>query len=119
QLRDRVTSRLGRTVTEPVARTFHSYAYGLVRQAAVLAGDLPPRLLSGSEQDVTLRELLAGRLADGTDEWPVALSAAVQTQAFADELRDLLMRAIERDVWPDQLAALGRQHGRPEWLVAA
>jgi superfamily I DNA/RNA helicase/RecB family exonuclease len=119
QLRDQVTARLGRTITEPVARTFHSYAYGLVRQAAVLAGDLPPRLLSGSEQDVTLRELLAGRLADGTDEWPVALSAAVQTQAFADELRDLLMRAIERDVWPDRLAELGRQHGRREWVIAA
>src|SRR6185437_14806137 len=99
QLRDRLTRRLQRTIAEPVARTFHSYAFGVVRRAAVLAGDPPPRLLSGSEQDVTLRELLAGRLADGTDEWPVALSAAVQTQAFADELRDLLMRAIERDVW--------------------
>lgn len=119
QLRDRVTARLQRTISEPIARTFHSYAYGLVRRAAVLAGDVPPRLLSGSEQDVTLRELLAGRLADGTDEWPVALSAAVQTQAFADELRDLLMRAIERDVWPDRLAELGHQHGRPDWLVAA
>ncbi|HEX4727527.1 MAG TPA: UvrD-helicase domain-containing protein, partial [Jatrophihabitans sp.] len=119
QLRDRVTARLQRTISEPIARTFHSYAYGLVRRAAVLAGDVPPRLLSGSEQDVTLRELLAGRLADGTDEWPVALSAAVQTQAFADELRDLLMRAIERDVWPDRLADLGHQHGRPDWVVAA
>src|SRR6476646_3696155 len=119
QLRDRLTARLRRTISEPIARTFHSYAYGLVRRAAVLAGDVPPRLLSGSEQDVTLRELLAGRLADGTDDWPVGLSAAVQTQAFADELRDLLMRAIERDVWPDRLAELGHQHGRRDWVVAA
>jgi len=119
QLRDRVTARLQRTIAEPVARTFHSYAFGLVRQAAVLAGDPPPRLLSGSEQDITLRELLAGRLADQMDSWPTELSAAVQTQAFTDELRDLLMRAIERDVTPETLAALGHKHGRPDWVVAA
>ncbi len=119
QLRDRVTARLQRTISEPVARTFHSYAFGLVRQAAVLAGDPPPRLLSGSEQDVTLRELLAGRLADGVDSWPTELSAAVRTQAFVDELRDLLMRAIERDVSPHTLTAMGNKHGRPDWVVAA
>ena len=119
QLRDRVTGRLQTIVHEPVARTFHSYAFGLVRQAAVLAGDPPPRLLSGSEQDVTLRELLAGRLTDHSDAWPPALAAAAQTQAFGDELRELLMRAIERDIWPDDLAALGKRHNRPEWVVAA
>ncbi|MGI8666497.1 MAG: ATP-dependent helicase [Jatrophihabitans sp.] len=119
QLRDRVTGRLQHTSTEPVARTFHSYAFGLVRQAAVQYGDPPPRLLSGSEQDVTLRELLAGRLADGTDAWPAGLAAAIRTQAFTDELRELLMRAIERDVSPELLAALGARHHRPDWTVAA
>jgi superfamily I DNA/RNA helicase len=119
QLRDQVTARLQRTISEPVARTFHSYAFGLVRRAAVLAGDPPPRLLSGSEQDVTLRELLAGRLADRVDSWPAELSAAVHTQAFAEELRNLLMRAIERDVGPQELAALGNKHHRSDWVVAA
>ena len=119
QLRDQVTGRLRHTVREPVARTFHSYAFGLVRQAAVLAGDPPPRLLSASEQDVTLRELLAGRLEDGLDRWPVELSAAVQTRAFADELRELLMRAVERDLQPEELKELARRHRRPDWAVAA
>lgn len=119
QLRDQLTSRLQRTIAEPVARTFHSYAFGLVRRAAVLRGDPPPRLLSGSEQDITLRELLAGRLADGADVWPAELAAAASTQAFSDELRELLMRAVERDIDPRQLAALGRNHDRPEWIVAA
>ena len=119
RLRDQLTRRLRRTIAEPVARTFHSYAFGLLHRAAVLAGDPPPRLLSGSEQDVTLRELLAGRLADGTDDWPPELAAAAQTQAFADELRELLMRAIERDLGPDELADLGRRHDRPDWVVAA
>jgi superfamily I DNA/RNA helicase/RecB family exonuclease len=119
QLRDRVTARLQRTVSEPVARTFHSYAFGIVRQAAVLAGDPPPRLLSGSEQDVTLRELMAGRLEDRRDDWPADLLAATTTRAFTDELRELLMRAIERDISAEQLAGYGRRHGRPDWVVAA
>ena len=119
QLRDQLTARLQRTIAEPVARTFHSYAFGLVRRAAVLRGDPPPRLLSGSEQDVTLRELLAGRLADGSDVWPAELAAAVRTQAFSDELRELLMRAVERDLSPRELAALGRTYERPDWIVAA
>jgi superfamily I DNA/RNA helicase/RecB family exonuclease len=119
QLRDQLTTRLRRTIAEPVARTFHSYAFGLVRRAAVFNGDPPPRLLSGSEQDVTLRELLAGRLADGVDVWPPELAVAARTQAFADELRELLMRAVERDIWPDELSALGKQHDRPDWVVAA
>ncbi|HEX2904146.1 MAG TPA: ATP-dependent DNA helicase [Jatrophihabitans sp.] len=119
QLRDQLTARLQRTVAEPVARTFHSYAFGLVRRAAVLRGDSAPRLLSGSEQDVTLRELLAGRLADGSDVWPAELAAAARTQAFTDELRELLMRAVERDISPRELAGLGRAHDRPDWVVAA
>lgn len=119
QLRDQLTARLQHTIAEPVARTFHSYAFGLVRRAAILNGDRPPRLLSGSEQDVTLRELLAGRLADGSDVWPAELAAAARTQAFSDELRELLMRAVERDIDARQLAALGRAHDRPDWVVAA
>ena len=119
QLRDQLTARLQHTIAEPVARTFHSYAFGLVRRAAVLNGDPPPRLLSGSEQDITLRELLAGRLADGADVWPAELAAAARTQAFADELRELLMRAVERDLDARDLAALGRKHDRPDWIVAS
>ena len=41
ELRDRVTARVARTIREPLARTFHSYAYGVLRRAAVLRGDPP------------------------------------------------------------------------------
>ena len=47
ELRERITMRLGRTTREPLALTFHSYAYALVRREFVLAGDEPPTLLSG------------------------------------------------------------------------
>ena len=59
ELRERITARLARTTREPLARTFHSYAFGLLRQQAVARGERGPRLLSGPEQDVLVRELLA------------------------------------------------------------
>ena len=79
ELRDRVTARLGGTVREPIARTFHSYAFGVLRMAAVAVGLPSPRLLAGPEQDVVLRELI---------EWrprfrPVALAGASCTPRWA------------------------------------
>jgi superfamily I DNA/RNA helicase/RecB family exonuclease len=115
ELRDRVTARLARTVREPVARTLHSYAFGVLRMAN-LAHDLPaPRLLSGPEQDVILRELIVGGDAQS---WPVELRAALRTRAFAGELRDLLMRAVERGLDGPALTALGRSKRRPDWTAA-
>jgi superfamily I DNA/RNA helicase/RecB family exonuclease len=114
ELRDRVTARLGGTVREPVARTFHSYAFGVLRMAAVAAQLPAPRLLSGPEQDVILRELVGG----DTARWPAALRPALGTRAFAGELRDLLLRAVERGLDGPQLAALGRARGRDDWVAA-
>ena len=65
ELRDRITARLGRTTSEPLALTFHSYAYALVRREFVLAGDQPPRLLSAPEQLLEIRRMLRGEIADG------------------------------------------------------
>src|SRR5947199_3564248 len=88
EMRDRVAARLGRTIREPVARTLHSYAFGVLRLANRRGADLgeplpPPRLLSGAEQDVMLRELLEGR---GAELWPAGLRPALRTRAFAGEL---------------------------------
>ena len=118
ELRDRITSRLDMTTREPVARTFHSYAFGLLRLAA--EADLPaPRLLSGAEQDVMLRELLAGDVLDGRSSWPAPLAPALATRGFAAELRDLLLRAAERGVDPVALDELGRTYARADWRAAA
>ena len=40
-------------------------------------------------------------------------------RGFRDELRDLLMRAVERGLGPADLADLGRRRGRPDWGSAA
>ncbi|MGL5856871.1 MAG: ATP-dependent helicase [Angustibacter sp.] len=121
RVREQLTARLRRTVTEPLARTPQSFAFGVLRLAAAQDGDTPPRLISGPEQDVVLRELLAGHAAgQGTDPgWPERLHPALGTRGFRAELRDLVMRAVERGVDPQELAVLGRQHGRPEWVAGA
>lgn len=121
-LRERISARLARTVTEPLSRTPHAYAFGLLRRARVLDGDVPPRLISGPEQDQILGDLLAGH-ADGVvagPAWPPSVGEELRgLRGFRDELRDLLMRAVERGLTPDDLADLGRAHGRADWVAAA
>ncbi|WP_377641043.1 ATP-dependent helicase [Oryzobacter terrae] len=121
RLRDAVTARLGGTTTTPLARTHQSFGFGVLREAAALAGDPTPRLLSGPEQDVILRELLAGHASGDTaaPPWPTEVAPALATRGFRTELRDLLMRAVELGLDPEDLAALGTEHGRPEWVAGA
>ncbi len=111
-------STRARAHREPLVRTVHSYAFAVLRLQASAHGNPPPRLITGSEQDVVLRELLAGDVDDGAAYWPPSLRPALPTDGFAQALRDLIMRAAERGVGPDDLAELGRRHGRPEWVAA-
>ena len=115
-LRDRISGSTPGPRAEPLVRTFPAYAYGLLRRAAAEAGEPAPRLLTGPEQDLVIRELL-----DGADpaQWPENLWPALHTRAFATELRDLLARAVERGVSPADLAAYGSARGRADWAAAA
>lgn len=122
-LRERIVERLAAhgvtpTVREPLVRTVHSYAFAVLRLQASLQDLPPPRLLSGPEQDVVVRELLAGELETGGQSWPARLRPALGLPAFAAELRDLLLRAAERGLGPEDLIALGRTSGREEWVAA-
>ncbi|MGW0963743.1 ATP-dependent helicase [Streptomyces gelaticus] len=124
ELRDRMAARLG-AARGPQATTFHSFCYALVRahQDADLFAE-PMRLLSGPEQDVTVRELLAGQLELERDgfahiRWPDELRACLTTRGFADEVRAVLARSRELGLGPDALAAFARRTGRPDWGAAA
>lgn len=138
ELRDRMAARLGPVrssgagegaaspaVRGPQATTFHSFCYALVRahQDADLFAD-PLRLLSGPEQDVTVRDLLAGQLdlekeGHGHIRWPDELRACLTTRGFADEVRAVLARSRELGLGPDALADFARRTGRPDWGAAA
>jgi superfamily I DNA/RNA helicase/RecB family exonuclease len=120
ELRTRITARVGRTIRDPLARTFHSYAYGVLRRAALLRGDPPPRLLTSAEQDAVVADLLRGDAeGEGTVRWPDFLAPALETDGFRRELRELLLRVTERGVGAAQLAAWGRESGRDHWVHAA
>ena len=120
-LRERITARIGGTTTEPMARTHQALGFSILRQGAALAGMASPRLLSGPEQDAILAELLAGHACrEGkAPHWPAHMDAALATRGFRTELRDLLMRAVERGLDAVGLAALGRAHDRGDWVAAA
>ncbi len=108
-------------IREPLVRTLHSYTFAILRLAAQRTGDPPPRLVTGTEQDGIIRELLAGDLEDGPDAavaWPEALRPALTTAGFATQLRDLLARCTERGVDGRRLQRIGRLSGRPEWVAA-
>jgi len=118
ELRERITARLRRTTREPLALTFHSYAYALVRREFTAVGDEPPRLLSGPEQLLEIRQMLRGEAQDGAELWPPQFRQALTTRGFAEELRDLLLRAAERGLDGAGLARLGRRSKREEWVAA-
>ncbi|GFG68683.1 ATP-dependent helicase [Mycolicibacter senuensis] len=104
-----------RAVSEPLVRTVHGYAFAVLQRAARRAEAAPPRLVTGAEQDSVIRELLAG---DGARAWPSSLHAALGTDGFATELRDLMARCAERGVDPAELIRLGKRCRRPEWTAA-
>jgi superfamily I DNA/RNA helicase/RecB family exonuclease len=118
ELRERITARLHRTTREPLAMTFHSYAYALVRREFVLAGEEPPRLLSAPEQLLEVRRMLRGEARDGATNWPDRLRPAVATRGFAEEVRDLLLRAAERGMDGRALRRLGSRQHRDDWVAA-
>ncbi|MET9552891.1 ATP-dependent DNA helicase [Streptomyces sp. NPDC006645] len=124
ELRDRTAVRLG-GAQGPQATTFHSFCYALIRahQEADLFTE-PLRLLSGPEQDVAVRDLLAGQLdlerqGLARVRWPDELRACLTTRGFADEVRAVLARSRELGLGPDSLGAFARRTGRPDWTAAA
>ncbi|WP_395363303.1 ATP-dependent helicase [Streptomyces sp. YH02] len=124
ELRDRMAARLGGR-RPPQATTFHSYCYALIRahQDAELFAE-PLRLLSGPEQDLAVRELLAGHIdlekaGLGSIRWPDELRACLTTRGFADEVRAVLARSRELGLGPDALARFAERVGRPDWKAAA
>lgn len=125
ELRDAIVTRSEKTAFEPLARTFHSLAYSILKMRT---GDSYREivLLSGAEQESYISDLLKGDIQDGYKEWHAdlqrndqSLGEPLATQGFVRELRDLIMRANERGITPEQLAERGKQLGEKYWPGAA
>ncbi|OYO19388.1 DNA helicase UvrD [Enemella dayhoffiae] len=120
-LRERITARLGRSTATPTAMTFHSFCHAMLRRFGAAAGETGGdlRLLTAPEQEFRVRETLAG-LADRDPEltgWPNEVRAAYPTRAFAAEVRQVLARARQLGLDPEDLVAAAEQSGRPEWAA--
>ena len=110
----------GATSREALVRTVHSYAFGVLRLHAARHGDPPPRLLASAEQDALVRDLLGGEVEGVVpgSGWPERIEPALAVPGFAAELRELLLRAAERGLGPDELAEVGARHEVAEWAAA-
>lgn len=121
RLRNSLGLRLGIATNGALARTPGSLAFALAQEHALTTGQAGPRMLTGSEQDSIISELLLGHIEDGTGPaWPDPLVAEVrQRRAFRSELRDLFSRSTERGWTPADLRSQGVTREHPEWVAAS
>lgn len=117
RLRGELSERLAATgfvSDEPMVRSVHSLAFAILRNHL----DQEIRLISGAEQDAVIRQLLHGQVEDGRGTWPEDLRPAMPLVGFARQLRDFLLRAVERGLGPDDLRELGERHGIDVWSAS-
>jgi len=118
QLRDEIVIQSGASAFEPLVRTFHSLAFSIINTQLDL--DSPKYvLISGAEQDSFIRDLLAHPENSPGVNWPAELSAALGTRGFARELRDLMLRASERNFSYKKLIEKAQLLNEPWWIPAA
>ncbi|MGC5615625.1 PD-(D/E)XK nuclease family protein [Georgenia sp. Z1491] len=122
RLRDEVAHRTGAHDAAVQVVTPTSFAFALLGQHAAYWGGPEPALLSGPDEDGILAELLdahdSGQVT--SPGWPASVPAeALGLDAFRHELRDILARAGELDLEPDDLRRLAADHDRPEWAAVA
>ncbi len=118
KLRDQIASAnpLSHTVSEPIARTFHSIAFLILNDPLANSDSSKYVLLSGAEQDAQIRELLAIDAANpAATLWPKELIPALTTRGFAKELRDFIGRATERGSSPAELTKYADKYEQKYW----
>jgi len=122
-LRDRLALAIGRATSGPPARSVASFAFQIVRAAAVIADADPPQLLTGGDEDQLIADLLDGDAQDeldGRGRWPDWLSPAIRgTKGFRTEVRLFIAECTTLGIEPDALRALGVRHGLDAWVALA
>ena len=120
-LRDELALGLQQATPGSLARTITSFAFAVLRAKAIDTQSALPELISGSEQDRILAEVIGVNVGDlAASGWPKHINAQVmQLNGFRAELRDLITAALEHGVTPNALRELGVAHKKPEWLASA
>jgi superfamily I DNA/RNA helicase/RecB family exonuclease len=123
-LRDQLALAFQGATPGPLARTLTSFAFGVLRLKALKDGIKLPELISGSEQDRLLAEVISDFISNGLPEvsenWPAQFNRQViELSGFRAELRDFITACLEHGINVSELAALGRQHQKPEWSASS
>lgn len=119
ELNDQIFAESKRATSGSLVKTFPALAFAILRLYRARAGKNPPRLFAGPEQEYFIRELLAGAAEFNLYRWPEQVLNASQTSAFARELRDLIARATEHDIFPQALLTMSKNENFPLWEAAS
>ncbi|MGO3147206.1 MAG: PD-(D/E)XK nuclease family protein [Leucobacter sp.] len=121
QLRGKVERRVAQAMGGTPVRTASSFAFSLLTRHAALAGDQPPRLLTGTVHDEAIAEVVRARLVgtasegstEGSQRGPLA-PEILESAAFRAELRELARVLDDFGLEPLELRAmLKTQHTAP------
>lgn len=99
ELRRRIVHEASGAQTSPKVTTIHGLALGWLREFS--DPDEQWWLLRAPEQELRIRELLE---VLGPEFWPTALREAVPTRGFARQLREVLARARQLSMDPEDMA---------------
>ncbi|MFV0429572.1 MAG: UvrD-helicase domain-containing protein, partial [Arachnia sp.] len=102
RLRRTIATTIGRAHTSPRVTTIHGFALAVMHD--VMAE--PVALLRAPDQELRIHELLTGN----PGRWPASVRDAVQTRSFARQLREVISRARQLSLDPEQLAHLASRH---------
>lgn len=121
KLRDELALEFQGATPGPLARTLASFAFSILRERALALGFNPPELITGSEQDQIISELIDDFLKSELPEnWPKQLRRQVlELRGFRTELRDLITVCLEHELEPNELVKLGAAQNQPQWSAMA
>jgi superfamily I DNA/RNA helicase/RecB family exonuclease len=124
RLRDELALGFQGATAGPLARTLTSFAFGVLRMKALSEGAKLPELISGSEQDRILaqviNEVLEAGLPEVSKSWPAQFNPRViELSGFRAELRDFITVCLEHGINVSELINLGEKHEKPEWSASA
>lgn len=112
----RLTRRCGALSADVSVRSLSAFCYAIVQEFAEQTGRVRPELISGAEQDARLRDIINSGIVsfpDYLDEDVLNLSS------FRNELRNVITRAGELGLDPEELEKLGESYNQPLWSAVA
>ena len=121
RLRDELALEYQGSTPGPLSRTLASFAFNILREKSLALGFSPPELITGSEQDQIISELVEEFLKqDFPADWPKHFKRQVmELRGFRAELRDLITVCLEHEIEPNELVRLGTEKSKPEWVACA